>query len=326
MLLIASPHSANFQSIVSQLKERWTQHLLNFIDKLPELLVIGIIIFALIRLLKFVTNRVRAVASTHGAFLRGGQLRTLASVLDTAGYSLIIFIGIIHVLGIFHINVTPLIASAGVLGLAIGFGAQTIVHDLINGILMLVENQFDVGDLVKAGGFTGFVEQMSLRRVVLRDGDSGALYTVPNSQITTVANLTRDFGKIVVKIPVDVREDSDRVLGILKQVAGEIAADLRFSKSLREKPDVQGVDQFDGSQVIYPVQFVTGVQQQWAVARAFRKRVKEVFQENGILMGNPYRVYNLPKEGAPQSGTGTAQSDTPALPDPNTGNPATPQS
>ena len=83
----------------------------------------------------------------------------------------LIFIGIIHILGIFHINVTPLIASAGVVGLAIGFGAQTIVHDVINGIFMLVEHQFDIGDLIKAGGFTGIVEQMSLRTVVLRDGE-----------------------------------------------------------------------------------------------------------------------------------------------------------
>jgi small conductance mechanosensitive channel len=306
MLMIVLPSShPDLQRLVQELKERWTQHVLDFIDKIPDLLVVGIIVFILIRLLKFLTNRIRHVAQKDSAILRGGQLRTLASVLDTAGYALIVFIGIVHILGIFHINVTPLIASAGVLGLAIGFGAQTIVHDVINGILILIENQFDVGDLVKAGGYTGFVEQMTLRRIVLRDGDSGALYTVPNSQITTVANLTRDFGKIIVKIPVDVREDADRVLSLLRQVAAEIAADPKYSKALREKPEVQGVDQFDGSQVIYPIQFVTGVQQQWGVARAFRKRVKEVFQENGILMGNPYRVLNAPPEGAPQSGNPT---------------------
>ena len=317
MLIIASPHP-NLERLVQQLKVRWTNHVLDFIDKIPDLLVVAVIIFILIRLLKFLTNRIRLVAKTDSAILRGGQLRTLTSVLDTAGYALIIFIGIIHVLGIFHINVTPLIASAGVVGLAIGFGAQTIVHDVINGIFILIEHQFDIGDLIKAGGFTGFVEQMSLRTVVLRDGDSAALYIIPNSQITTVANLTRDFGKILVKVAVDVREDSDKVLSLIKQAANEIAEDPRFAKNLREKPEVQGVDQFDGSQVIYPVQFVTGVQQQWDVARAFRKRVKEVFQENHILMGNPYRVFNAPKEGAPQEGN-------PTLLDASTGNTLTEQ-
>jgi small-conductance mechanosensitive channel len=319
MLMIAPPHvHPDLQRLVQQLKERWIQHVLDFIDKIPDLLVIGIIIFILVRLLKFLTNRIRGVAQTHSTILRGGQLRTLAGVLDTGGYALIVFIGIIHILAIFHINVTPLIASAGVVGLAIGFGAQTIVHDVINGILMLVENQLEVGDLVKAGGYTGFVEQMTLRRVVLRDGDSGALYTIPNSQITSLANLTRDFGKILVKVPVDVREDADRVISLLKQVTDEIAADPKFSKALREKPEVQGVDQFDGSQVIYPVQFVTGVQQQWEIARAFRKRVKEVFLKNGILLGNPYRVMNLPPDGAPQAGN-------PALLDAATGNTLTQQ-
>ncbi len=319
MLILAPSHShPGLERVVAQLKERWTQHVLDFIDKVPELIVVGIIIFILVKLLKILTNRIRRVATTHSAILRGGQLRTLASVLDTAGYALILFIGIIHVLGIFHINVTPLIASAGVIGLAVGFGAQTIVHDVINGILMLIENQFDIGDLIKAGGYTGFVEQMSLRRIVLRDGDSGAQYSIPNSQIATVANLTRDFGKIIVKIPVDVREDADRVLSIIQQVAAEIAADPRFAKALREKPDVQGVDQFDGSQIIYPVQFVTGVQQQWGLSRAFRKRIKEVFAENGILLGNPYRVFNTPDEGAPQSGN-------PTLLDASTGNTLTEQ-
>src|ERR1700730_16802773 len=139
MLMIAPPHvHPDLQRLVQELKERWIQHVLDFIDKIPDLLVIGIIIFILVRLLKFLTNRIRTIAQTHSTILRAGQLRTLAGILDTAGYALIVFIGIIHVLGIFHINVTPLIASAGVVGLAIGFGAQTIAHDVINRLLLLL--------------------------------------------------------------------------------------------------------------------------------------------------------------------------------------------
>jgi small conductance mechanosensitive channel len=181
-----------------------------------------------------------------------------------------------------------------VVGVAVGFGAQTIVHDVINGMLILMENQFNVGDVVKIASLTGEVESMSLRRTTLRDGGDGTMYTVPNSQITTVSNLTRDWSQIQVNISVDYREDPDRVIAVLTELANQVAADPRFAPLMSGPPTLLGVDAFKGSEVIYPVIFKTKVNGQWGASREFRRLVKIRFAKERMLLGDPQRVYNYP--------------------------------
>lgn len=310
---IAFTHSRFWQ----RLGEAWQEDLLNFLHRsLPKLIVVAVITVVLIQILRFITRRMRKLADKHmSAPGQGAQIRTMVSVIQTAGYGLIIFHAGVQSLEIFNINVTPLLASAGVAGIAIGFGAQTIVHDVINGMLIVVENQFNVGDVIKIASLTGTVEMMSLRKTTLRDGGDGTLYMVPNSQITTVSNLTRDYSQIQVNISVDYREDPDKVISLLDEVADQVAKQSQFSKVLTGKPQVLGVDAFKGSEVIYPVVFKTVVNGQWSVSREFRRLVKIRFAKERILLGDPQRVYNYPAAAgqpvaqvAPQVPVATAQS------------------
>ncbi len=130
---------------------------------------------------------------------------------------MVLFVAAMQILPLLNVDVGPLLASAGIVGLAIGFGAQTLVKDVINGFFILMENQFDVGDVVKISGVSGTVEHLTLRRTVLRDGD-GTLHNVPNSEIKVVSNLTRDWTQTALHVAVSYQENSDRVIALLKQV------------------------------------------------------------------------------------------------------------
>lgn len=294
----AIPHLTILNRIVSA----WSNNLVSlFTEKLPKILVIVVIALVLYWLVKLVTRRLRWLAKRDVVIKasRSAQLTTLASIIETGAIGVIVFIAVVHTLEIFQINVAPLLASAGVVGLAIGFGAQTIVHDVINGMLILVENQFDIGDVIKAGGFTGNVEDMSLRRTTLRDGGNGALYVIPNSQITTVTNLSRDWSAIQLDIAVDYREDADRVLELLKNLADQLVKDPAFASAVNGPATLLGLDRVSGSQAIYPVVFRTRANMQWALEREFQKRVKQAFQQNRILPGDPGRVFYYPTPPAP---------------------------
>ncbi len=138
-------------------------------------------------------------------------MRTLASVVTSIGVFVILFVAALEVLPLFGLNLGPLLASAGVAGLAIGFGAQTLVKDFINGFFILIDNQYDIGDKVSIAGVKGIVEDMSLRRTTLRD-DDGTVHIVPNSQITIVSNLTRDWSQVAMRVVVAYSEPSDRIM------------------------------------------------------------------------------------------------------------------
>jgi small-conductance mechanosensitive channel len=294
LLMADIPPVIPHERMIDRMMDAWQNDFLIFInDKLPKLLLVVVIAFVLYRILKFGTRHLRAL-SKHDLVVkasRSAQLSTLASIVETAGIGIIAFIAIIHTLSVFNVNIAPLLASAGVAGLAIGFGAQTIVHDVINGILILVENQFNLGDLIKADGFTGFVEQMTLRRTVLRDGNNGTLYIIPNSQITTVSNYTRDWSSMQINVSVDYREDSSRILALLRSEAQKIVKEPQFASVTSGDPAVLGVDSIKGSEVIYPVVFRTQANMQWDLSREFRRRIKQAFMENNILPGDPLRVF-----------------------------------
>lgn len=294
---ITIPH----ERLIDRMADAWSNDVVVLVsDKLPKFIVILIVAFVLFWLLRLGTRRLRWLAKRDVIVKasRSAQLHTLAGVIDTAGLGLIAFIAIIHTLQIFSINVAPLLASAGVAGLAIGFGAQTIVHDVINGMLILVENQFNVGDVIKAAGFLGTVEQMSLRKTNLRDGGNGTVYVIPNSQITTVSNYSRDWSVMQINISVDYREDTDRVLSLLKQLARQVVKEEKFAGAVQADPIVLGIDSFKGSEVIYPVIFRTQANMQWDVSREYRRRIKMAFEQNHILPGDPLRIFHYTEEAA----------------------------
>jgi small-conductance mechanosensitive channel len=276
--------------------DEWINDSQEFIHtKLPRLIVIAIIAFILSRLLSLGTSRMISVAERRGG--RRSEVRTMAGVIRATGLAIIGLIAMLQALDSMGFNLAPLLASAGVAGIAIGLAAQNIVKDMFNGMLFLVEDQFNVGDTVRLAGLSGTVESMTLRKTTVRDGD-GTLYVIPNSQITTVANLSADFSVGTVNVSVDFSVNPDEVTKLLKQIASDVRNSDEFKKVFLDNPQVLGVDSVKGSQVIIPVVFKTLPTQQYGPMREFQRRVRLALEEKHMLPGDPNRVFNSPGESA----------------------------
>jgi len=278
---------------VFQLLDDWSDDAFEFLRvRVPRIIGVLIIAFILARLLKKLSRHLSEISNRQGlpTALRAQQLRTLSSVIYSVGVFAILFVAALQVLPLLGINMGPLLASAGIVGLAIGFGAQTLVRDFINGFLILVENQYDIGDTIKIAGVQGAVEAMTLRRTVLRD-DNGALHTVPSSEIKVVSNLTRDWTQLPMHVSVAYGADSDRVIQLLNEVGEELENDSAFNDKIVAKPEVPGIDKVSGGEVDYLMLVKTKPGAQYAVSRELRRRIKASFEKNKIEPGNPNRVY-----------------------------------
>lgn len=251
----------------------------------PKLLFILLLAFAMQRIVTFFVKRIRRLAERQvGNSQRAAQLRTLASLLRATSYGVIGFIVLLQVLPIFNIDLKPLLASAGVVGLGISFGAQSIFKDMLNGVFIFIEDQFNVGDVVQLAGLKGTVEDMSLRSTTLRDGD-GTQYFIPNSQIATVSNLSREYSVASLPVSVDASVDPDRVMNVLKTVAMDLRKDPAFAQVMIADPDILGVDKINGHEVVYPVNMRVRANQKDPVLRALRRRVLIAFDKEGIPLG-----------------------------------------
>lgn len=273
--------------------DEWIGDAQEFVSsKLPHLLVAALIGFALYRVLALITARMIRIAEQHAAaHSRIGQVRTMAGVIRATGMTIIGAIVAMQFLAAVGVNLAPLLASAGVAGVAIGLAAQNIVRDMLNGIMILLEDQFNVGDQIKIAGVAGTVESMTLRKTILRDAD-GTLYVVPNSQITTVANQSADFSVATVNVSVDFSAHPDKVTDLLKKIAMDVRSSDEFKNVFISDPQVLGVDAVKGSELIFPVVFKTRATQQYAPVREFKRRVRLALEENRLLPGDPYRVYS----------------------------------
>jgi small conductance mechanosensitive channel len=261
-------------------------------DKLPKILVTVVIAFVLIRLLNLVSRRLARLnqANLVTSTVRVQQLHTISSIIRSVGLTAILFFAVVTILFDLGIHVEPLLASAGIAGVAVGFGAQTLVHDVLNGFFILVENWFDVGDVVKIGSFQGSVEMLTLRRTVLRDAD-GSVHTIPNSTITAVTNMTRDWTQVAMHIAVDYKENSDRVIELLQQLGAEIRNDERFREVIVADPLVPGIDRMAANEVDYLMLVKTRPGEQYAVSRELRRRIKDCFERNNIRPGGENRLF-----------------------------------
>ncbi len=273
----------------------WGDDTFDFVrHQVPRIIGVLIIAFILTRLLKAMARHLSALSQSAGlpSAVRAQQLRTLSSVIYSVGVFIIMFLAALQILPLLGINMGPLLASAGIAGVAVGFGAQTLVHDFINGFFILVENQFDIGDVVKIAGVQGKVEFMTLRRTVLRDAD-GTVHNVPSSQITVVSNMTRDWTQLSMTVSVDYHSDSDKVIKLLQEVGDELASDPTYSGQIVAKPEVPGIEKVSGTEIEYLMLVKTKPGQQDAVRRELRRRIKACFEKNQIQPGNPNRVYVL---------------------------------
>jgi len=277
---------------LGKILDEWIDDAQEFIHaKLPHLIVVLVIAIVFSRVISLATRRMIVLADGKKPNPgRQSQVKTFASILRTTLNGILWGLTALQVLTILGVNLGPLLASAGIAGVAIGLAAQTIVKDVLNGMLIILEDQFNVGDTVRLTGMTGTVEAMSLRRTEVRDGD-GTLYIVPNSQITTVANLSRDFSVATVNVSVDFSASPDKVVPLLTSIAMDIRKDKAFAPVFLADPQVLGVDSINGSQVVYPVIFRTLATQQYGPIREFRRRVRMALEDQGLLPGDPNRVF-----------------------------------
>ena len=278
---------------IFQMLSGWGDDAFDFVrHQVPRIIGVLIIAFILTRLLRIASRHLAELSNRAGlpSALRAQQLRTLSSVIYSVGVFVIMFLAALQILPLLGINMGPLLASAGIAGLAIGFGAQALVRDFINGFFILVENQYDIGDTIKLATVQGVVEDMTLRRTVLRD-DNGSLHTVPNGQINIVTNLTRDWTQLPMHISVAYGADSDQVIKLLKEVGEEVANDPQFTEMIVAKPEAPGIEKISGSEVDYLLLVKTRPGSQYAVSRELRRRIKISFEKNHIEPGNPNRWY-----------------------------------
>src|SRR5215470_11965623 len=278
----------------SNIWHNWHDYLVTWTrDRAPKLLVILLLSFIFVRLLNLVTHKIVAFSEkgpAHGN-VRTQQVRTLTGVIRSTGVFLIVFFtGMFALKEVFSINIEPLLASAGIAGLAIGFGAQTMVKDVINGFFILVENQFEVGDTIRTAGVQGTVEEITMRRTVLRDGD-GTVHIVPNGKMEIVSNTTRDWAQITLHIAVDYSEDSDRVLQVLQEAAHEFYNDPDFHDDIVAEPEVPGIERISGNEVDYLMLVKVHPGKQFRVARELRRRIKACLEKNTIKASTPAQIF-----------------------------------
>lgn len=226
------------------------------------------------------------------------KIKTIAPLMSNAIIISSIFIGGVVILDRLGVDVRPILAGAGIAGLAVGFGAQSLVKDIINGLFILFEDSVRVGDVAILKDKGGFVEAITLRSVKLRDV-SGNLHVIPNSSIDTVTNMTRGFSMYVFDVGVAYREDVDEVMAILKEIGEEMQNDPEYGKDILEPLEVLGVDRFEDSAVIIKARIKTKPIRQWAVGREFNRRMKKAFDRRGIEIPFPHRTIYM---GEPKAG------------------------
>jgi small conductance mechanosensitive channel len=278
------PHD---ERVLDILRHDWHADFIEFVHRdLPRLIVVFLLAFLLVQIVSFFVRRLRALADRQVAnSKRASQLRTMASILRASGYFFVVFFVLLQVLPIFNIDLKPLLASAGVIGLGIRFGAQSIFKDMLTGIFILIEDQFNVGDSVKIAGLTGTVEDMTLRVTTLRDGD-GTLNIVPNSQINSVQNYSRQYSVATLNVSVDSSANPDTVMAALRELAEAVRNDAAFKDVVLADPEIVGVDKILGREVIYPVNLRVRANQKDGVLRELRRRILLTFDKQGIPLGN----------------------------------------
>lgn len=230
------------------------------------------------------------------------RVKTLLPLLRTILFFLFSAVFGLLLLSELGVNIVPFMAGAGVLGIAVGFGAQTMVKDFLTGFTIILEDLIQVGDVVRVGGYSGVVEKITIRKVQLRDM-AGTVYTVPFSEITTVENLTKDFSFYVMNVGVSYNENTDTVIACLKEVDENLRADPEYGEFILEPLEILGVDQFGDSAVVIKARIKTKPIKQWFVGREFNRRMKHAFDAKGIEIPFPQRTVYVRQEGG-KSGPG----------------------
>jgi small conductance mechanosensitive channel len=261
-----------------------------------KILLVVVLAYALVRMTVLVVRRFEhemSLGTDLDAIERGKRARTLGSVIRNVFTALVVGIAVLMVLRLLDLDITPVLTGAGIAGLAVGFGAQTLVRDIISGFFLILEDQIRVGDAASINGADGIVESINLRTVVLRDAE-GTVHVYPNGAINNLANRSKDFSYYVVDLSVSYFDDTDRVAAALAQVGAELQADPRYGPLILEPIEVLGVDAFGEWSLKLKARIKTVPLKQWVIGRELRRRIIKAFAKNGF--GIPFPV---PSSAAP---------------------------
>ncbi len=254
------------------------------LPRVVSIVVIVVITFLVLRLLRSMVQKlVRRVLERRDEPPRDltQKAQTLASVIESTGRLFILLMASMLVLTNLGIQIAPLIASAGVAGLAIGLGAQSLIKDMINGFLILFENQYAVGDFVRINPVSGTVEELNLRRTVLRSVD-GAAVVIPNGDVRVVENLSKGWSRAIIDMNVSPEADDDQVMAVLHEVFDDIQLDPEIGAKIVEEPTILGLTTVSTNQLTYRVMVKTLPAEQWTVERTLRRRLRDRLLSRGI--------------------------------------------
>jgi moderate conductance mechanosensitive channel len=283
---------------------RWlTTLLLQWLEVPARIFLLSVLAYTAIKLSSLAIDKT-SLALQDGAQLASGQSQRLSLRFSTFSQVVKGLVGLLIVLiaGSFALAITgvqigPLLAGAGIVGLGVSLAAQSLIKDLINGFLILFEDHFGIGDVVSIGGLTGSVESINLRITQLRDSE-GRLITIPNSQINIVQNLSMDWAQVDLRITVSPRSDLNRVLALLKEIATNLSQEPEWHRLILEPPDLLGVEALDYTGITVRILLKTQPLQQWPVARELRRRIRDTFAAEGIDMGIAQEQISLSLEDA----------------------------
>lgn len=264
-----------------------------------RILLAAVVVAVALRLTRFAIERLRArLVQRQPESEEAKRVGTVLRVVHSAAAAGIVVLGVLQALSELGVNLAPLLAAAGIGGLAVGFGAQTLVKDLISGLFLLVENQVRVGDVVTIGDRGGLVESMGFRILTLRDVN-GNVHIIPNGSVDRVTNMTRDYSRYVFDIGIAYREDPDEAMRVIAEVGDGLAKDPEYAADILEPLEMLGVDRFADSAVVIRCRIKTRPIRQWRVAREFNRRLKKALDARGIEIPFPHHTvyFGTPKEG-----------------------------
>ena len=295
-----------------------------FVGSGLRILVVALLTYLLVRVISTSTARLEAQVMHGGGPDRVEHVkraRTLSRLVKNALTSLVLGVALLMILRELNVDIMPVLTGAGIVGLAVGFGAQTLVKDLISGAFLILDDNVRVGDVARINGTGGLVEAINLRTIVLRDHE-GTVHVFPNGSITTLSNLTKDFAFAVVDVGFTYREDTDMVIDVLRTVAAEVAADPAIAPNVLAASEVQAVEAFGNGQMTVRIRIKTRPLTQWDVGRELRRRIKKAFDARGIEMPDPRMVLSAPGSAAGPAPVAGTPAPTPEPTDGSTQPPA----
>lgn len=285
--------NVDFSKLIGEFLQKSADWLIN---ELPILLIITIVFLILFKSIKYVVKGFSKILRTRSRkddevtkSEREKRINTLSGIISTILKVILVFLFIVIILEKLGVAIGPILASAGIIGLAVGFGAQELVRDMISGFFILLEDQIRIGDAVELNSVWGVVESIELRTIKLRDM-SGVVHVFQNGKINTLSNMSKDWSALIVNVGVAYKEKYDRVTAVIESVGEDMYKNSRFKNIMIEPLEVAGLDSFADSAIMIRVIIKTRPGMQWETGREFRRRIKEAFDAANIEIPFPHRT------------------------------------